>query len=142
MKNSILIENMQIEDDISEKLKQYISSILYAKGIENSSLNIVFISEHAIHDMNREYRDKDTPTDVITFSMLEGNCTEFSGNMLGDIYICPQCIDGQGIKPLIRRVFHGLLHILGNMHETDEDNDAFVKMENDLIDEFFRGIDD
>lgn len=142
MKNNIAIESSPLEDDLTEQLRHYISHILTERGIESSTLNIVFIDEKSMHQMNREYRNRDMPTDVITFSMLEGQCTEFSGNMLGDIYICPVCIPDVGKRAIVRRIFHGIIHILGYMHETDAENGIFMKMENIMITDFFGGIND
>lgn len=142
MKNDINIESSPLKDDLTEQLRHYISDIFAQRGIEGNTLNIIFIDDKSMHQMNRQYRNRDMPTDIITFSMLEGQCTEFSGNMLGDIYICPVCIPDEGKNAIVRRIFHGIIHILGYMHETDEDNAVFLSMENSMLDNFFGGIND
>jgi len=77
-------------------------------------LNIVFVTPEYIQDLNRQYRDIDAPTDVLSFKISEdGNSAE--------IYICPEYVyssfQGEEFEEeILRLIIHGTLHILGYDH--------------------------
>jgi probable rRNA maturation factor len=63
--------------------------------------------------LNREHRDRDRPTDVLSFPVDEGS-PAFGPRELGDVVICAEeCED------VIEAVVHGVLHLCGYDHETD-----------------------
>lgn len=74
--------------------------------------------------LNRRYRGKDKPTDVLSFSLQEGEFAHIQPNILGDIVIsvptaARQAADaGHSFKKEIDRLLvHGLLHLIGYDHE-------------------------
>ena len=97
--------------------------------------------EEKMISINNQYRKKNMPTDVITFSMNEGEFSEFSGDMLGDIYIYADFIKPNSEYEIMRRVFHGLLHIMEFTHNTDADYDQFIEMENSMLEAFYNDND-
>ncbi len=79
-------------------------------------VSISLVSRSAMKDLNRTYRKKNKPTDVLSFNMNEGE-------LLGDVVICPsvarQNAKKYGVSPrseVARLVTHGLLHLLGYDH--------------------------
>jgi len=79
-------------------------------------VSISFISKEAMRKLNRKYRKKDKPTDVLSFNMNEGK-------FLGDVVICPSVARANARKykesfmtEIARLVTHGLLHLLGFEH--------------------------
>lgn len=79
-------------------------------------VSLSFVSGGKMKSLNRKYRGKDKPTDVLSFIMREGK-------LLGDIAICPEIAKanvekfGTTLKSEIARlVAHGLLHLLGYRH--------------------------
>jgi probable rRNA maturation factor len=89
---------------------------LASAGIERGHLAIEYVDARRISELNRQYRGKEGPTDVLSFP-IDG--TESVDRLvpveLGDVVICPEhTID------LREAVLHGVLHLLGMDHETDE----------------------
>lgn len=83
----------------------------------------MFLTNDAtIQALNQQYRNKDQPTDVLSFSQLEG--VGLACNMLGDIVISTETAvrqaEERGLsvpEELLRLVIHGLLHLAGFEHE-------------------------
>ena len=87
------------------------------------SLGVRLVTRREITDINRRFRGRDEPTDVLSFP---GESSP-EGRHLGDIVICPAVARGQarraGHDPereLMTLVLHGVLHCLGHDHETDD----------------------
>ncbi len=92
-----------------------------------SELSIALVSDREIRDLNREYRDKDRATDVLSFSLVDGDWASFRGGLLGDVVISVDTAARQarerhrGINDEISRLLiHGVLHLLGHDHEQSE----------------------
>lgn len=79
----------------------------------------------AIHALNREYRRKDRPTDVLAFALREGVGGVHAGPVLGDIIISVDTARRQARRGLGRELSflaaHGLCHLLGYDHRDDEE---------------------
>jgi probable rRNA maturation factor len=87
---------------------------LASAGIEDGHLAVEFVDEDRIRDLNREYRNKDTPTDVLSFGVDEDG-DPAGPRELGDIVICPE-----HTTDLREAVVHGTLHLTGMDHEVDD----------------------
>jgi probable rRNA maturation factor len=79
-------------------------------------VSISFVTQKKIHELNRVFRKKNKPTDVLSFNMDEGK-------LLGDVIICPQVAAknakeyGTSLKDEIMRLAaHGMLHLMGYDH--------------------------
>lgn len=93
------------------------------------SVGIALVSDGTIAELNRTYRDKDAPTDVLSFSEHEGEEIGPDGEediFLGDLVISPDFVrraaDGDGVpfrKELAFVVSHGTLHLLGFDHSPE-----------------------
>jgi probable rRNA maturation factor len=66
-----------------------------------------------IRELNREHRDRDSPTDVLSFPVDEGGAAA-GPRELGDVVICPEHTEN-----LAEAVVHGVLHLCGYDHEAD-----------------------
>ena len=91
------------------------------RGTENISL--VFLKKEEIKKINKKFRKKDKPTDVLAFELSEPFLTGKQG-LLGEILICPEVVSenaekyGNTLKAEMMKVFvHGILHLLGYDHE-------------------------
>jgi probable rRNA maturation factor len=88
---------------------------LAAVGVEDGHLAISFIDEDEIRELNREHRGLDEPTDVLSFP-LDGAGADVPGpRELGDVMICPE-----HTQDVTEAVVHGVLHLCGYDHETDD----------------------
>ncbi|HEU0019076.1 MAG TPA: rRNA maturation RNase YbeY [Thermoleophilaceae bacterium] len=76
-------------------------------------LAIAFVGEAEIHELNRQHRDRDRPTDVLSFP-IDGDGPTAGPRELGDVVICPE-----QTEDLTEAVVHGVLHLCGYDHETD-----------------------
>jgi len=98
--------------------------ILLALGESAAELTVSLVGDREIHDLNRDYRNKDRPTDVLAFAMREGETVPETGNLLGDVVISLETADIQAKRrrrPIADEVrillVHGILHLLGYDHE-------------------------
>jgi probable rRNA maturation factor len=83
-------------------------------GIEEGHVAIEFVDGDRIRDLNRDHRDKDKPTDVLSFPIDEVG-DAFGERELGDVVISPE-----HTEDLREAVVHGVLHLTGMDHETDD----------------------
>jgi probable rRNA maturation factor len=72
------------------------------------------VGAERIHELNREHRAHDEPTDVLSFPVDE-SAPAVGPRELGDVVICPD-----HTEDLAEAVVHGVLHLCGYDHETDE----------------------
>jgi len=98
--------------------------MLRALQLEDSELSVVLTGDDQIQDMNRIYRKKDRPTDVLAFAQGEGEPSLAAG-LLGDVVVSVPTARRQARargRPLLAEVTmllaHGLLHLVGWDHET------------------------
>ena len=113
-------------------------------NIENPLLNIVIVDNEKIREINKEYRNKDAVTDVISFAFEEVKDVNYEDvRFLGEIYIsyerCKEQAKDYGHS--VRREFcylavHGLLHLLGYDHMTEEDKKVMRALEEEILNEY------
>lgn len=110
-------------------------------------VSVSLVDNQFIHQMNRDYRHIDRPTDVISFAFLDGikNREEILKNpdqlcSLGDIYISvdkakEQAIEyGHSLKRELEFLFiHGLLHLIGYDHMTPEDEKIMFDLQDQIL---------
>jgi probable rRNA maturation factor len=99
--------------------------MLAALCLNKATVSIVLCDDPTIKRLNRKFRGKNRPTDVLSFSMLEGESIAGDQQILGDIVISLPTMERQaalrGVAPRdeVRELLaHGLLHLLGFDHRT------------------------
>ena len=95
------------------ELEELCALALSSAGIEEGHVAIEFVDEERIRELNRDYRQIDRPTDVLSFGVDEDGVSA-GPRELGDIVICPP-----HTANLREAVVHGALHLTGMDHETD-----------------------
>ena len=92
-------------------------------GFERAELSVVMTDDATIHDLNRTWRHKDKPTDVLSFSQYEGEGPAGAVPVLGDVIISTDTAQRQAEQighslddELQRLLVHGVLHLLGHDH--------------------------
>ena len=114
-------------------LKSDAARLLSTLGLKRCELSIMLIDDPAIRALNREFRDKDSPTDVLSFSQIEDRDSPASGpeevlnssaTVLGDVVISIDTAfrqaDRRGIDRAVHLrtlLVHGMLHLIGYDHE-------------------------
>jgi len=83
-------------------------------GVEDGHVAVAFITPEEIAALNAEHRGKDGPTDVLSFP-VDADGPMLGERELGDVVICPE-----HTQDLTEAVVHGVLHLVGMDHETDD----------------------
>ncbi len=112
-------------------LRGVAEKILSVLGCPTSELSIAIVGDRAIRILNREYLGKDRPTNVISFSMQEGDFGTVNPSLLGDVVISVDTAareaEEAGVTFWERLVFllmHGILHLTGYDHERSGEEEA------------------
>ena len=128
---TVLIDNQQDSLPIDiKRLEDIATFLLESIGQKDSELSIVCVTDQTISDLNLQYRNKKGPTNVLSFSMQEGEFSSLRQNMLGDVVISVDTVLRESKKyetyfdhRFIFLLIHGILHLIGYDHENNE-NDA------------------
>lgn len=133
--------NEKLDKELDE-LKDMLSNFCKREDLGNVIFNIIIIDNPTIHKINKEYRDKDAPTDVISFA-LEDDKTVIEPDgvrILGDIYISIDKVHEQALeyshsfkRELSFLAVHGLLHLLGYDHMEKSDEEVMFKKQEEVL---------
>ncbi|CAH1214087.1 Endoribonuclease YbeY [Paenibacillus plantiphilus] len=141
-------DKLNIPESYIERLEQLLQLAGHAEGIEEGEVTLTFVDDEEIHQLNRDYRGIDRPTDVLSFAMQEAGEDELEivyevdseddpipaelESMLGDIIISVERAQaqseeyGHSLEREIGFLFvHGFLHLLGYDHG-DEASEAVM----------------
>jgi probable rRNA maturation factor len=126
------------EEDIHFKpknkalIRDWIKRTIIAEGYKLKELNYIFCSDSYLIEINRQYLNHDTYTDIITFDNSESPRT-----VVGDIFISVERIRENALKfsgnetdELHRVIIHGVLHLLGYTDKTKNDKNTMTLKEN------------
>jgi probable rRNA maturation factor len=92
-------------------------------GIEDGHMAVEFVDAARIAELNGAHRGKDGPTDVLSFPVDE-TAPPAGPRELGDVVVCPE-----HSEDLLEAVVHGVLHLTGMDHETDDGEMLAVQAE-------------
>lgn len=106
--------------------------ILNALGCpEDTELSVTITGDRTIRRLNRDYLGKDRPTNVISFSLQEGEFGGISAHLLGDVVISADTAAREaeqggvsGYERLLFLLLHGILHLTGYDHERSGEAEA------------------
>jgi probable rRNA maturation factor len=99
---------------VPEELRRPALAALAAAGVEDGHLAIEFVAPERMNELNREHRGIDRATDVLSFPVDEAGPAA-GPRELGDVVISPE-----HTEDLTEAVVHGVLHLCGYDHETDD----------------------
>ena len=124
-------------------LKKVLKTALKHENVDNANFSIIFVDEDTIKEINREYRGKDSVTDVISFAFEDSGKVVYNNvRLLGEIYICIPRMMSQAKeyghsekRELSFLAVHGLLHLLGYDHMTKEDEKIMFSKQELILDE-------
>ena len=88
---------------------------LASAGVDDGHVAVHWVGADAIRELNRRHRGRDAPTDVLSFPIDGDEHAPAGPRELGDVVICPE-----QTQDLEEAVVHGVLHLVGMDHETDE----------------------
>jgi probable rRNA maturation factor len=127
---------------LDEALVESIRQASKVIGPSRAAVNIVVADDPYIRELNRKYRKIDEPTDVISFSYLDGESPALEGEeeLAGEVYISHQMVEKEakeyGVETatmFMRIGVHGLLHIVGYDHVVDEDAERMEREEKSIL---------
>jgi probable rRNA maturation factor len=104
-------------------LRKVIEDLLTYSGLENRDLSVLFTDNRQIQEFNRTYFNKDRPTNVISFSYVDGFPCEVVGDLIISLERAREESEKSGIpfyERVLSLVIHGLLHVQGFDHEKGE----------------------
>ena len=108
-----------------DRLRRRLHRAMVAAGVGEAEVALSLIDDAEMQALNRSYRRKDRPTDVLSFSMREGEGAELHPELLGDLVISVDTARRQAAEhahdldaELLHLAVHGLAHLLGYDHAT------------------------
>lgn len=132
--------NLEKETETIYKLLEF---ALKREKLENVEFNIIFVDSDTIHEINKNYRNVDRVTDVISFALEDNETITLDHRVLGDIYICVERAEEQAkeyghsfLRELAFLSIHGLLHLLGYDHMVPEEEKIMFQKQDDILNEF------
>ncbi|MCX8001456.1 MAG: rRNA maturation RNase YbeY [Anoxybacillus mongoliensis] len=150
----LIIDFMDETNEITEQQIELIERLLqHAAKEENvrdgAEVSVTFVDNEKIREINRDYRGKDQPTDVISFALEEMGEEEIEivgadvPPVLGDIIISVPKAREQAeqyghsfMRELGFLAIHGFLHLLGYDHETEEEEKVMFAKQEQLLQQF------
>ena len=146
------MENVEIFNETEQDLKdlEILKPLLeYARVKENLEdteleFSVIIVDNKRIHEINKEYRGIDRPTDVISFALEDNEEIEFDHyRVLGDIYISIDKVREQASeyghsekRELAFLTVHGFLHLLGYDHMEPEDEKVMFARQEEILNGF------
>lgn len=105
-------------------LRRDVRKILALLGIPGREVSLLFVDDEGIRKINRDYLRRDRPTNVIAFSLAEGDFGDVNPGVLGDVVISVETAAREartaGIvlgDAILYLILHGILHLAGYDHE-------------------------
>jgi probable rRNA maturation factor len=107
----------------AQRVREACTLAAASAGIEDGHVAIEFVDARRIAELNAEHRAVQGPTDVLSFP-VDVNGSPAGPRELGDVVICPE-----HTEDLLEAVVHGVLHLTGMDHETDDGEMLTVQAE-------------
>ena len=117
-----------------EKVRRWLSEVIRSRGMSVGNINYLFCDDDYLIQVNRQYLDHDTYTDIITFDYVAG------GLVSGDILISVERVGENAVlfgvpfeQELHRVVVHGVLHLLGQGDKSDSEAAEMRRQEEEAL---------
>lgn len=133
-------ENLKEIEELNELTKYLVDYM----NVGNCIFNVIIVDNDKIHEINKEYRNIDRETDVISFALEDNSNIKIDGlRVLGDIYISIDKAKTQAEeyghslrRELCFLTTHGFLHLLGYDHMDKEDEKVMFKLQEEILDSY------
>lgn len=135
----------EVNQDIKElkEVERFIDYVLQKLKLEDVIFDIIIVDNSKIKKINKEYRNIDNHTDVISFALEDFCDIKTEVRILGDVYISIDKAKEQAkdyehslLRELSFLSIHGLLHLLGYDHEQEEEEKEMFELQERLLDEY------
>lgn len=136
----VFSDTVALTDDERTSMERAALAALESEG-RDGDLTILIDTPERIQTLNREYRNVDAVTDVLTFPAWEGEISLSADGYLGDIMICYERAKEQAVsyghsleRELSFLAVHGVLHLLGYDHMTEADEHMMREKQTAILD--------
>ena len=144
--NKIEIFN-QTEEEVKEleTVEKVLYSALEKEHMENTSFNLIIVDNNYIHELNKNYRNIDRVTDVITFALEDEDTVIIPDEerILGDVYISLDKAKAQAdeyghsfLREICFLAVHGFYHLLGYDHMTEDDEKVMFAKQEEVLNSY------
>jgi probable rRNA maturation factor len=130
--------NVDLNPDFDAE--DFAAQVLKFLEIDDWELSLLYCDDAFIQTLNREFRKKDYPTDVLSFAAEEDLRNEKGQLVAGDIIISLQAVtrnceefDEEFTKEVKRLIIHGILHLAGHDHESNDENEPMLKYQEEIL---------
>ncbi len=139
------VEQTYLSHKQIEELLSFALSYLNKK--ESTEVSVVLTDAKEVHQLNRDYRGIDSPTDVLSFAQIENTDDaleqediEVEEDLLGDIILAVDVVNAQAPEfgnttqeEMNFMLIHGLLHLLGYDHMEDDEAEIMEALEDEIL---------
>jgi probable rRNA maturation factor len=141
----IYVESTQKRIELNPgELRRKTARVLEDLGCDpDSIISITLVDAGAMAELNLKYRGREGPTNVLSFSQLEGDAPP-QKNLLGDVVICADRAADDAVElgytedqMVLYLLIHGILHLLGHTHEYPDDAQAMSARVEEIFLKFF-----
>jgi probable rRNA maturation factor len=134
---NIHIENQQKKVRLDRRrIRRVVHRLKKVLECADQEISLLFVDDERIREMNRQYLNRDYPTNVISFPLREGNYGHINPQILGDIVISAERAfqdatagDLSFDDEIDFLIIHGLLHLLGYNHEDGDEDEVRMMQE-------------
>jgi probable rRNA maturation factor len=137
----IFISNTCRNIDFDETVIYHAALVtLRAHDLEDCEVSILLTDDAEIQNLNRQYRNINTSTDVLAFAMREGPNGNMNPQLLGDLVLSAPTAQRQSVVhghalevELALLTVHGILHLLGYNHQTPEEAEIMIEKQEAML---------
>lgn len=146
----VLDEQSGIEID-TDRWQRLASGALKSSGVVNGELNLIFVDESAMTQLNHQHMGHHQATDVLSFPIDGSGDVDLGESLIGDVVVCParaaaQASDHEGQSghdgsledELALLIVHGVLHVLGHDHYDTTTTNRMQSCEQALLSQHHR----
>ena len=139
-----LIKNVEKDIPELEEVRKFIDYVLTYQKLDDVMFNVIIVDDEQIHELNKNYRGIDKPTDVISFALEDDDTFKpLKGRILGDIYISIDAAIRQSqeyghslLRELCFLTCHGILHLLGYDHMQEEEEKVMFALQERILESY------
>ena len=132
----------EYKEEIKEikDIKTIVDSVVKKFNLNTCEFNIILVDNEYIHKLNKEYRNVDRETDVISFALEDDIDIKLDHRILGDIYISVDKAKAQALeyghsfkREISFLTVHGMLHLLGYDHMNEKDEKIMFDLQDEIL---------
>ena len=124
----------------TDATERFLSACLRRLALDDCEVSVMITNDAGIQQLNREYRNIDTPTDVLSFAQIEQDEDILPSGFLGDIVVSVDTLrenceyfDVPVEQEFRRLLLHGLLHLIGYDHASNDADEKMLSLQERML---------